>query len=141
VNSAGVLFQAGSQVNVGALVATTLNISDSNFNAGNYLFTASAAGAGSVVAKGDIVIADGGFLALAAGSAVTNSGSVTATSGKAVLAAVDTLTHPELRRQGTHRLQRNLSGSVTVGGSINVSAGAGSDGSLDTVGNGIARQI
>src|SRR5262249_16218106 len=70
VNSAGVLFQAGSSVNAGALVASTLNISNSDFNAGNYVFVG-AGGAGSVVAKGDIVIVDGGFAALMSGNAVS----------------------------------------------------------------------
>lgn len=139
VNSAGVLFQAGSQVNVGALVASTLNISNSNFNAGNYLFTATAAGAGSIVAKGDIVITEGGFLAFGAGSVANNSGIVTARSGKAVLAAADnlTLTLNSADRGLTGYGVANLSGSITAGGSINVSANGGSDGSLDTVGKGI----
>lgn len=139
VNSAGVLFQAGSQVNVGALVASTLNISNSNFNAGNYLFTATAAGAGSIVAKGDIVITEGGFLAFGAGSVANNSGSVTARSGKAVLAAADnlTLTLNSADRGLAGYGVASLSGSITAGGSINVSANGGSDGSLDTAGNGI----
>jgi filamentous hemagglutinin family protein len=39
VNSAGVLFGKGAQVNVGGLVASTLDITNANFMAGNYTFS------------------------------------------------------------------------------------------------------
>ena len=39
INSNGVLFAPGSSVNVGALVASTLNITDTNFQNSNYVFT------------------------------------------------------------------------------------------------------
>ena len=39
VNPNGILFAPGASVNVGGLVASTLNISDSDFMAGNYRFS------------------------------------------------------------------------------------------------------
>ena len=41
VNPNGILFGKGAQVNVAGLVASTRNITDSNFMAGNYKFTGS----------------------------------------------------------------------------------------------------
>jgi filamentous hemagglutinin family protein len=139
INSAGVLFAAGSSVNVGALVASTLNVSNSDFNAGNYLFT--AAGSGSVVAKGDIVVVDGGFFVLASGNAVSHKGSLTARGGKALLVGANSLTlnlNTADRGLNAYALA-NLTGAITAGGSINVAAsGGGSDGLLETAGKSIA---
>src|SRR5688572_3462071 len=52
VNPNGILFAKGAQVNVGALVASTRNITDSDFMAGNYKFAGT--GAGTVVNQGSI---------------------------------------------------------------------------------------
>jgi large exoprotein involved in heme utilization and adhesion len=41
-----VLFGAGSQVNVGGLVASTLSMSNADFMAGNHVFTGSGFGLG-----------------------------------------------------------------------------------------------
>src|SRR5262249_46157293 len=78
LNSAGVLFSTGSRVNVGALVASTLKLSNDDLT--NYVFVASG-GSGSVVAAGDIVVVAGGFIALASQNGVTNSGILTAPGG------------------------------------------------------------
>lgn len=51
VNPNGILFAAGSQVNVGGLVASTLNIADDNFLSGNYVFSGNG---GAIVNRGNI---------------------------------------------------------------------------------------
>ncbi|SMC96269.1 beta strand repeat-containing protein [Sporomusa malonica] len=57
INPSGILFAPGAQVNVSGLVASTLNIADSDFLSGNYTFS-KAANAGSVVNQGTLTAAD-----------------------------------------------------------------------------------
>ena len=61
VNPSGVMFGNGAQVNVGGLVASTLDISNSNFMSGNYVFEKNGS-AGSISNLGTIN-ANGGFVA------------------------------------------------------------------------------
>jgi len=88
LNPNGVLFGAGSQVNVGGLVASTLSMSNADFMAGNHVFTGSG---GSVVNKGTLKAAPGGYLALLAPE-VRNEGVMTANLGTALLAAGNKVT-------------------------------------------------
>jgi filamentous hemagglutinin family protein len=88
VNPNGILFGAGASVNVGGLVASTRNISDSDFMAGNYKFAGS--GSGSVVNRGSIN-ADGGYVALL-GANVSNDGTISARLGTVALAAGNGMT-------------------------------------------------
>ncbi|SFU51965.1 filamentous hemagglutinin family N-terminal domain-containing protein [Polaromonas sp. YR568] len=90
LNPNGVLFGAGSQVNVGGLVASTLAMSNADFMAGNHVFTGSG-GSGSVVNKGSLKAAPGGYLALLAPE-VRNEGVMTANLGTALLAAGNKIT-------------------------------------------------
>ena len=88
VNPNGVLFGQGAQVNVGGLVASTRNISDSDFMAGNYKF--SGTGGGTVVNQGTIN-ADGGYVALL-GASVSNEGVISARLGTVALVAGNAIT-------------------------------------------------
>jgi filamentous hemagglutinin family protein len=88
VNPNGILFGQGAQVNVGGLVASTRNISDSDFMAGNYKF--SGAGGGTVVNQGTIN-ADGGYVALL-GASVSNEGVISARLGTVALVAGNAIT-------------------------------------------------
>ncbi|RZJ24854.1 MAG: filamentous hemagglutinin N-terminal domain-containing protein, partial [Haliea sp.] len=88
VNSAGILFGSGASVNVGGLVASTLNITDSNFLAGRLVF--SGAGSGSVTNQG-VIRADGGYVALL-GASVSNTGHIQADMGSVVLGAGKAIT-------------------------------------------------
>jgi filamentous hemagglutinin family protein len=90
LNPNGVLFGAGSQVNVGGLVASTLSMSNADFMNGNHVFTGSGAG-GAVVNKGTLKAAPGGYLALLAPE-VRNEGVMTANLGTALLAAGNKVT-------------------------------------------------
>ena len=88
VNPNGILFGNGAQVNVGGLVASTRNITDSDFMAGNYKFA--GAGNGTVINQGSIN-ADGGYVALL-GASVSNEGVISARLGTIVLAAGNAMT-------------------------------------------------
>ncbi|MCZ8257588.1 MAG: filamentous hemagglutinin N-terminal domain-containing protein, partial [Polaromonas sp.] len=90
LNPNGVLFGAGSQVNVGGLVASTLSMSNADFMAGNHVFTGSGS-SGSVVNKGTLTAADGGYIALLAPE-VRNEGVIAARLGVALLAAGNKVT-------------------------------------------------
>ena len=89
-NPNGILFGAGSQVNVGGLVASTLNMSNADFMAGNKVFTGNGSRA-SVVNQGTMTAASGGYLALLAPE-VRNEGVMTASLGTALLAAGNKVT-------------------------------------------------
>jgi filamentous hemagglutinin family protein len=88
VNPNGILFGQGAQVNVGALVASTRDISDGNFMAGNYKFAGT--GNGAVVNQGSIN-ANGGYVALL-GASVSNEGVIAARLGTVALAAGNAMT-------------------------------------------------
>jgi filamentous hemagglutinin family protein len=91
VNPNGVLFGAGASVNVGGLVASTLNISDSDFSAGRYNFTRGNAAPAGVVNEGSLQAAPGGVIALV-GSTASNSGTIAAPQGTVALASGKTVT-------------------------------------------------
>ncbi|MCD9569172.1 GLUG motif-containing protein [Pseudomonas protegens] len=89
INPNGVVFGQGAQVNVGGLVASTRDISDADFKAGNYKFAGTSAA--EVVNQGSITAADGGSVALL-GARVTNQGTIKAQNGRVALAAGDGFT-------------------------------------------------
>lgn len=98
VNPGGVLFGPGASVNVGGLVASTLDIADGDFMRGHYAFTGT--GRGSVVNQGAIH-ADGGYVALL-GTTVANEGTVSARLGNVTLAAGEAITLDVLGDQLLH---------------------------------------
>ncbi|MBY4926252.1 two-partner secretion domain-containing protein, partial [Burkholderia contaminans] len=87
VNPNGVLFGSGAQINVGGLVASTQNITDENFLAGNYRFSGDSTA--SIVNDGRITAADGGSVALL-GARVSNNGVIQAKMGRVALGAGNT---------------------------------------------------
>lgn len=88
VNPNGILFGRGASVNVGGLVASTRNITDSDFMSGQYKFTGS--GNGAVLNQGTIN-ADGGYVALL-GANISNEGVIVARLGTVALAAGNAFT-------------------------------------------------
>ncbi|WP_175780462.1 GLUG motif-containing protein [Burkholderia anthina] len=84
VNPNGVLFGSGAQINVGGLVASTQNIADADFLAGNYRFAGNSSA--SIVNDGRITAADGGSVALL-GARVSNNGVIQAKMGRVALGA------------------------------------------------------
>ena len=90
LNPNGILFGAGSQVNVGGIVASTLGMNPNDFMNGSNTFTQTT-GTGSVVNQGSMTAAQGGYLAMLAPE-VRNEGVMTATLGTALLAAGNKVT-------------------------------------------------
>ncbi|HEY3226577.1 MAG TPA: filamentous hemagglutinin N-terminal domain-containing protein, partial [Planctomycetota bacterium] len=83
LNPNGILFGQGSTINVGALVASTLSISDTDFLSGTYkLLQDPSKEASYVVNQGSITVTS--FAALV-GPLVENAGSITAPGGKVYL--------------------------------------------------------
>ena len=92
VNPNGVFFGPHSKVDVAGIVATTANISNTDFLAGNYNFgQASTDLNASVVNEGDLSIADRGLAALVAPS-VRNSGIIHAKLGRVALGGANSFT-------------------------------------------------
>ncbi len=89
VNPNGVMFSSTAQVDVGSLVASTLDIATQDFMDGNYSF---AGGSGNaVINQGNITAADGGFVAMIAAE-IINTGSITANQGAVLMGAGNRVT-------------------------------------------------
>lgn len=89
VNSSGVLFAPGAKVSVGALTASSLSITDSDFQAGHYSFSGNTSG--SVINQGIITAKNGGYVALL-GPQAKNEGLIVAKQGTVVLGAGNAMT-------------------------------------------------
>ena len=89
LNPSGIVFGPTARVDVGSLVASTLDLSNENFLSGNYQFARNGT-AGSVVNQGLIKAHGGGGNVVAfIAPQVSNTGSITADGGNAVLASGD----------------------------------------------------
>lgn len=125
INPQGVMFGQNARIDVGALVTSTMDISNADFNAGRYRFVDGHGGGGKIENAGVITAADGGFVVLAADQ-VRNSGLIQAQLGDVVLASGSAMT-------------LNLDGSGLVNFSIDgaaLSDAAGVDNLGDLVANG-----
>ncbi len=81
INPAGIIFGAGARVNVGNLVASSLDIKTSDFMSGNYNFQSPIGSTGGpVVNEGVIQASTGGSVTMVGGS-VVNSGLIAAHYG------------------------------------------------------------
>lgn len=88
VNPNGILFGKGASVNVGGLVASTLNITDTDFMAGRYKFSGNSRNA---VTNQGTINAPGGYVAML-GAHVSNEGMIAARMGSVALAGGQAIT-------------------------------------------------
>ena len=80
INTHGLIFGAGAQINVGGLVASTLDLTPSDFLSSHYSLNAHGATAG-IINHGLIQAASGGSVSLIGGS-VVNDGLIVANYGR-----------------------------------------------------------
>lgn len=91
INADGVVFGAGSKIDVNGLLATSMDISNVNFMAGSYLFDQAGSHSASIVNHGTITAADAGMIAFVA-PRVQNSGVLKAKLGSVALGAGEAFT-------------------------------------------------
>ena len=120
INPNGIVFGEGSSVNLGSLVASTKQISDDDFMAGNIVLQ-DVDDEGVVVNRGTLTAATGGAVVLV-GDTVVNEGVIQATKGSVVLASGKSAT---LDFDGDGLLQFKLSGAATEGESDTAVLNAG----------------
>ncbi|PKN15327.1 MAG: hypothetical protein CVU67_01355, partial [Deltaproteobacteria bacterium HGW-Deltaproteobacteria-24] len=89
LNSNGVLFGKNASINTAGLLATTKELSDIDFQAGNYNFKGSSTA--SVINLGEIDISNSGYAALLANT-VSNEGTIKAVKGKVHLVGANEVT-------------------------------------------------
>ena len=125
INPAGIMVGQGATINVGGLVISTLNLSNSNFLAGKLNFDATP-NAGAIQNNGSITTPEGGTVYLVAPQ-VTNNGIITTPKGETILAAgntvqlIDTST-PGVSAQvtGSNNTATNLGQILAESGNIGV---------------------
>ena len=89
LNSNGILFNKNAKINTAGLIATTAELSDTNFQNGNYDFKGNSSE--SVINLGTIEVSNNGSVVLAAND-VVNSGTIKAVRGKVHLTAASEYT-------------------------------------------------
>ncbi|NQZ14082.1 MAG: filamentous hemagglutinin N-terminal domain-containing protein, partial [Alphaproteobacteria bacterium] len=130
INPNGIVFGASSQVDVGALTATTADIDNNGFMAGKLNFNKAGKLDASIINHGAISVKDAGLVNLVAPH-VENHGVIAAKLGKIQLAAADTFTldmvgdgllQVALTDEQAKKLVRNTGRISAEGGTIALTA-------------------
>ena len=130
INPNGILFGQGAQVNVGGLVASTLDFDDSTLDSSNRRFSGN--GKGSIINRGSLTAGNGGYIALL-GNQVSNQGVVTAQLGTVAMGGGSAVTltfagnqvvHLEVDQSTLNNLVENRQLVVADGGRVIMTAGA-----------------
>lgn len=141
INPNGVLFGEGAQVNVGGLVASTLDTSDDSLTSNTRTFSGN--GKGSVVNKGSLRAANGGYIALL-GNSVSNQGTISAQLGTVAMGGGSAVTltfdgsrlmHLQVDRSTLDNLVENRQLVQADGGRVFMTAGAADSLLASTVNN------
>jgi filamentous hemagglutinin family protein len=91
INADGVVFTSSAKVDVNGLLATTMDIANADFMAGNYEFSQPGNINASIINRGDITAADAGMIAFVAPQ-VENAGLLRARMGSVALASGEAFT-------------------------------------------------
>jgi trimeric autotransporter adhesin len=130
INPNGVLFGQGAQVNVGGIVASTLDLDDSTLGSNTVRFAGD--GKGKVTNQGSITAANGGYVALI-GNQVSNQGVIRAQLGTVALGGGSAVTltfsdnhllHLAVDKSTLNNLAENRQLIVADGGQVVMTAGA-----------------
>ena len=137
INPNGMVFGVGSQVNVGALVASTLNIGTDDFLSGRYDFFANDESSyATILNQGTLTAAEGGSINLVAdgvrneGLIIANLGQINLASGRQTVLSFDgnRLLNFSVSGEGINNAVIENSGSLIAdGGSVVLSAKAAND--------------
>lgn len=130
INPNGILFGRGAQVNVGGLIASTLDVNDASLSSDTRTFSGN--GNGSVINQGTINAATAGYVALL-GNHVGNQGVIAAQLGTVALGAGSSATltfggnsllHMQIDRSVLNSLSENGGLIRADGGLVLMNAGA-----------------
>jgi filamentous hemagglutinin family protein len=126
INPNGVLFGAGSRVDVAGLVVSTLNLSNADFAAGKLRFT-DTPGAGVVKTEGSIKTATGGEVIIVAPK-IENSGIIESPEGTILLAAgrsveIVDLDRRDIRIEVTNSEQQAINLGTLLAKNVNLVGG------------------